>query len=55
MLLRDLVEVLERCVEVEVVEVVVTLADERVEIERVRMSVCRLGCGGERKGWETKD
>jgi hypothetical protein len=41
-LLRNLVEVLERGIEVEVVEVVVTLADEWVEVERVGVGVYGL-------------
>jgi hypothetical protein len=48
--LSDLVELLERRVEVQVVEVVESLADERVEVERVGVGVLRL-----RLRWEAKD
>jgi hypothetical protein len=50
MLLRDLVKVLERRVEVEVVEGIETVADERIEVERVGVGVLGL-----RLRWEAKD
>jgi hypothetical protein len=49
-LLRDLVEVLERGVEVEIVKAVEALADEWVEVERVGVGILGL-----RLRWEAKD
>jgi hypothetical protein len=50
MLLRNLVEVLESGVKIQIIESVEALADDRVEVERVGVGALGLG-----RRWEAKD